>query len=341
MQFGFFYTTNTYRSDKMKKNKSLRLFAGILMSITIGIGAAMAEIPESIVIGSGPVGGGFNMISVGISKYWKQDIGVTTNIVPGVLKANLVKFEQGKLDILLSAAGWYNGAYEGRQDMVFQKPAKSLRAMFHIYSNPYYMIALKKSGLRKIADLKDRRYGGGPNKAVWGILLGHKLEANGVKYFDNSKMSIANFRDMAQMLGDGTVDACVTMFEGLVPQPPVHKLMQERELVALEWDPAVLEKFKGDTFGPAVIKKELLSFLEKDHHCWEGGTAAFMARDDVDEDLVYALTKSAHKNLEKLAAENPYWKYPVKYPSILTWDGGVPYHPGAIKYWKEAGLWEK
>ncbi|MBN2059473.1 MAG: TAXI family TRAP transporter solute-binding subunit [Deltaproteobacteria bacterium] len=324
----------------MKEKKVLIIISALLAVLTINIGYAPAEKPESIILGSGPVGGGFNMISVGVAKYWKQDLGITANIVPGVVKANLVKFGDGKLDILLSAAGWYNAAYEGRQDMGFEKPSKSLRAMFHIYSNPYYMIALKKSGLRNISDLKDKRYGGGPNKAVWGILIGHKLEANGVKYFDNSKMSIAGFDDMARMLGDGTVDACVTMFEGLVPQPPAHQLMQEKELVALEWDSAVLEKFKNDIFGPAVIKKELLSFLEKDHHCWEGGTASFMVRDNVDEDLVYELTKSTHKNLQKLAEENPYWRYPVKYPDILTWDGGVPYHPGAIRYWKEAGLWK-
>ena len=41
------------------------------------------------------------------------------------------------------------------------------------------------------------------------------------------------------------------------------------------------------------------------------------------------------------ADENMFWKYPVVYPDILTTDLGVPYHPGAIKYWKEAGLWNR
>ncbi len=324
----------------MKIYKSLTLFLVVCALLTVGVGSGVAETPKSVILGSGPVGGGFNMLSVGVAKYWKQDVGVTTNIIPGVLKANLVKFGKGKLDILLSAGGWYNAAYEGNSELGFKKPAKSLRVMFHIYSNPYYMIALKKSGLTKISDLKGKRYAGGPNKAVWGNLIGHKLEANGVKYFDNSKMSVANFRDMAQMLSDGTVDACVTMLEGLVPQPPTQKLIQEKELIALEWDPAVIEQFKNDTFGQAVIKKELLPFLAKDHNCWQGGTAAFLARDDVDENLVYELTKAAHKNLEKLADGNPYWKYPIEFPEVLTWDGGIPYHPGAIKYWKEVGLWK-
>ena len=69
--------------------------------------------------------------------------------------------------------------------------------------------------------------------------------------------------------------------------------------------------------------------------------AAMVARDDVSEELVYQLTKSTHRNLKQLASENPFWKYPVQYPEMLTKDTGIPYHPGAIRYWKEIGIWER
>lgn len=48
-----------------------------------------------------------------------------------------------------------------------------------------------------------------------------------------------------------------------------------------------------------------------------------------------------HKNLQTLAAENPYWGYPAKIPEVLALDSGMPYHPGAIRYWKEAGMWKR
>jgi len=323
----------------MKGKKVVILIAAICVVITMGVIPAMAEV-KSIVLGSGPVGGGFNMVSVGIAKYWKKDLGITTNIIPGAMPSNLKKFANGKLTFAMGASSWARAMYEGNK-LIFGDPAKFARVMFHIYDNPWYVIALKSSGLRKISDLKDKRYGGGPNKRIWGSIMGNKMEANGVKYFDNSKVSIANFQDMAIMVGDGTLAACPSMLEGFTPQPATQRLMQEKEIVALEWDPAVIEKFKNSMFNATVVKKETLPFLDKDLHTFTGGAGNFICRADVDEELVYKLTKTMHKNLQTLAAENPFWGYPAKIPEILTHDGGVPYHPGAIKYWKEAGMWKR
>ena len=331
------------------KHKRMTIIVLVTLCMVIGwgmmtVGAAEKSFPKIIAVGSGPVGGGFNMIVVGISKYWEKDVGVTASVAPGVAKTNLHRFADKRLDVMISPSTWMYAAWHARQDYGFEESIKDIRVMYYIYGNPYYVIALEKSGLRKISDLKGKRVGIGPNADTWDKMMGKKLEANGIKYFGENpdiRKTFASYQDMCQMLGDGNLDAAVAMFEGLVPQPATQKLMEERELVALEWDPAVFEKFKTDIFPPALIKKELLPFLEKDHYCWEGGMAAMVARDDVSEELVYQLTKSTHRNLEQLASENPFWKYPVKYPEMLTKDTGIPYHPGAIRYWKEIGIWQR
>jgi TRAP transporter TAXI family solute receptor len=60
-----------------------------------------------------------------------------------------------------------------------------------------------------------------------------------------------------------------------------------------------------------------------------------MIRGDLQDDLVYGITKALAKNVESLGAV-------VKDVKGLTvaemaLDVGVPYHPGALKYYKEAG----
>jgi len=283
------------------------------------------------------------MIVMGLSKYWEKDLGITGQVVPATPKDSLLRFQAGRLDVFISPSSWYNAAWKGEEKMGFKDPIKDVRIMFHIYSNPFYVITLKKSGIKNISDLKGKRVGSGPAQDTWEKIIGDKFEANGLKFFGDNpdfKKTWANYSDMARMLGDGTLDACVAMYEGLTPQPATQQLMQEQELRAVEWDPAIFKKFEGAYFPPAVIKKELLPFLEKDHRCFEGGVAAFACGAKVDEKLIYDLTKSMHKNLNQLASENPFWKYPIKYPEIITADYGVPYHPGAVKYWKEAGLWK-
>lgn len=316
----------------------------LLVAGFIGVAAAQEKgTPTVIAIGSGPVGGGFNMIVMGVSKYWEKDLGITGQVVPATPKDSLLRFQAGRLDVFISNTAWYNAAYKGDPKMGFKSPAKDVRLMFHIYSNPYYVITLKNSGIRNIIDLKGKRVGSGAAQDIWEKIIGDKFEANGLKFFGNKpdfKKTWANFNDMARMLGDGTLDACVAMYEGLTPQPATQQLMQEKELRVVEWDPKIFKQFEGSYFPPTVLKKDALPFLEKDHHCFEAGVAAFACGAKVDEQLIYNLTKSMHQNLTQLANENPFWKYPVVYPETLTADYGVPYHTGAIKYWKEVGAWK-
>lgn len=297
--------------------------------------------PELLPMGTGSAGGGYHMLTMGLLKYWKEELGIELALTPGVVLHNLRRFEAKRIDILVSPSVWMYAGWIGEEELGFPVPIRDLRIMFYIYPNPFYIIALKDSGMTKIADLKGKRVGLGPKAAVWDRMLGPKLEANGIKYFEDPDIgkTFATWSDMCEMVGDGTLDACVAMVEGVMPQPATMKLMEEKELVALEWDPAVIKQFEGTVFCPAVIKKEALPFLDEDHHCFEGGVASIVVRDTMDEDLIYALTKTFYENLDKLAAENPYWGYPVQFPEILTADYGIPYHPGAIKYWKEVGIW--
>jgi TRAP-type uncharacterized transport system substrate-binding protein len=91
----------------------------------------------------------------------------------------------------------------------------------------------------------------------------------------------------------------------------------------------------------AVIKKELLPYLDKDHAAVNGGIGQIVVRADFSDELAYALTKAIYTNLDKLGEENPFWRYSKRYPETLTADNGMPFHPGAIKYWKEVGAWKR
>jgi TRAP-type uncharacterized transport system substrate-binding protein len=116
--------------------------------------------------------------------------------------------------------------------------------------------------------------------------------------------------------------------------------MEEKEIVALEWSDAALE-YKDPVFPVAAIKKELLPYLDKDHKAVNGGIGQIVVRADFSDELAYALTKAIHTNLDKLGEENPYWRYSTRYPETLTEDHGLPFHPGAVKYWKEVGAWKR
>lgn len=329
------------------REKLITVLIWILLVPLVSVVTAGAEgkpFPKAVAVGSGSVGGGYNMVTMAVSKYWEKELGVTATVAPGVALQNLRRFGEGRLDLVVSPSPWNKSAYRGIEDMGFPEPIKELRIMFQIYPSPNYFIALKSSGLRKISDLKGKRVGCGPNEANWGRIVGDKFEANGLKFFGSDpdiKKVYASWQDMCRMLRDGNLDACASSCEGLGPQPATQELMHDKELVALEWNPDIFEKLKDNLFEPTVAKKELVPFLENDLQCFQGGIGTFVCRDNLDEEFIYALVRTAHQNLEKLAKDAPlHWGYSYKYPDILIGDQGIPYHPGAIRYWKEVGIWK-
>ena len=304
--------------------------------------AADESFPKIVSLGTGSVGGGYNMVGVGASRIWDKELGLKANVVPGVAVANLHRFGDGRLDIVVSPSSHSKMAWEGMEDFK-DKKIRNFRVLCYIFPDFFHFVAKKKSGMKTVSDLKGKRVGCGPAAPTYDKIIGKRMEANGLKYFSDDpdfKKVFVNYNDLARLLADGNLDATIMGVSGVIPFPALQQLMAEQELVALEWSKEAVA-FEDPIFPVGTIKKELLPYLEKDHVCPVGGIASFIVREEYSDEFAYALIKSLHKNLSKLSEDNPYFKYPVRFPDILTHDVGVPYHPGAIKYWKEVGIWKR
>ena len=67
-----------------------------------------------------------------------------------------------------------------------------------------------------------------------------------------------------------------------------------------------------------------------------GVKATFCTSADVPEDIVYAITKEVFDNFEEFKKLHP--AYSVLTKESMLQGLSAPLHPGAIKYFKEAGL---
>lgn len=59
---------------------------------------------------------------------------------------------------------------------------------------------------------------------------------------------------------------------------------------------------------------------------------------DMSEDDAYTLTKTIHENLEQLQADYPVLRRNSA-EGLVSPTNTAPYHPGAVRYYKEVGLW--
>ena len=56
-----------------------------------------------------------------------------------------------------------------------------------------------------------------------------------------------------------------------------------------------------------------------------------------DEELIYQITKGIWENREEIAEQHPAGK--AINPANVARNTGVDYHPGAIRFYQEAGIW--
>ena len=98
------------------------------------------------------------------------------------------------------------------------------------------------------------------------------------------------------------------------------------------------DKLKDYPFYFTVtVKADAYSDLNEDLAGINVGNMHLITHANVEEDVVYNLTKRLYENREQVVEKHPAGK--AINPKNVILDTGTPFHPGAIKYYKEAGIW--
>ena len=69
------------------------------------------------------------------------------------------------------------------------------------------------------------------------------------------------------------------------------------------------------------------------------GSMHLITAETVDQSVAYQFTKALYEHRAKVAAKHPAGK--AINPKNIVKDTGIPFHPGAIQYYKEIGIWPK
>ena len=117
----------------------------------------------------------------------------------------------------------------------------------------------------------------------------------------------------------------------------VKDIAAKRELRWIDGDLATMQK-AADTFNfkADMVPKGTYPFMEKDYptvRMW----VSLLAGAHVSEEVVYKYTKAIAEAEARVQAIGGSMK-PFKTATMATNPGNVPYHPGAARYYKEAGL---
>lgn len=217
-------------------------------------------------------------------------------------------------------------------------PQKKLRAVFSIHPESVTIVAAVNSGIKTVADLKDKTVNiGNPGSGQRGNAI-DLFEASGINYETDIKTEGIKAAESAGMLQDDRIDA----FFYTVGHPNgsiKEAVAGARKVAFVPVDKATVDKLtkKFPYYAPSVIPVSMYSGVVNTEDVPSFGVKATLCTSsDVSDDVVYAITKEVFDNFDEFKKLHPAYSTITK-ESMLQ-GLSAPLHPGAVKYYKEAGL---
>ena len=195
----------------MVKNIRAALLAlGLMVACT-----ATGHAAETVVtILTATVAGGWYPLGSALSSVYGKNIkGVTFTVqaTQGSVE-NLRLLESGDGELAFTLADTLASAWAGDKEAGFSAPIVSLRGVARLYPLYVHLVASSQSGIKTLADLKDKRVSLGPEQSGSAVNATAILKAAGVPLGDLARVDHASVATAARMIEQGTLDAVFQTF---------------------------------------------------------------------------------------------------------------------------------
>ena len=321
------------------KSRICTSFAAIILAVSITvIVPGNASAIKFLSFGTGSPAGTYYFLGAGFASIINKNVpGVRVTAESTAASTENARYLiRGKMDMGLACMGTMADLKNQGMDV------DKVRLVAVGHTSDTHWIVRKDSPIKSCSDFKGKVIGVGPaGSATLNIWSKKHLAAGWGITFKDIKPKYIAFHEITRGIRDNTIDA------GLIaagyPIAAVMELARDIPIRLLETDPAALKKLqaKYPNVTPFVIPAGAYNGIDKDVHTYTL-PQMWLCRTDLPEDLVYKMIKAVYDHSEDRNAIHPMAK---KYTIENAFRGSksvpVGYHPGAIKYYKEKGIWEK
>ncbi len=288
-----------------------------------------------LLMGTGSQGGTYYPLGNEMANVWNKNIERVnvTATESGASVENLAKISNGQFDLGMTVNLPANDALEGKGDFKGRK-VDNFAFIGHIYPEVLQIVTRERAGIESIADLKGKRIAIGPPGSGTQAATKAVLAAYGIHDGDYIAYQ-EGFGDAKAKLQDGTIDASFGLL-GL-PDSGINELQATvGDVKVLEITGEELKEIEKTTgYTAYTITAGTYEWLKHDAQTVSAFAILVANTDSVDDELAYELAKvmiekadqNTHAQARHMTKEN-----------ALNGLGNLPLHPGAEKYYKEAGI---
>jgi TRAP transporter TAXI family solute receptor len=302
--------------------------------------AATAQAQQVRVIASNPQGSIFYAGSVVFGKMMDEKLKMQVRVQPMAGSSTYIPLlNRGEVDFGLTNVDDSLSAFKGTGN--FRQPNPDIRLMAIAFPLTLGALVVNDSPIKTINDLKGKTLPWGYNAQVTGRVLQQALLASaGLTINDVKTVPTQSLFSGVDLLGEGKVDAAVISVGTGQGQQANQKMSARGGIRFLNMDSspeAVARVRKVLPARPFVVQPA-------PHAVGIIGPTTIMAYNiffstsaKMPDNVVYNVVKMLHESKEDLVKGHPVFRNFE--PKVMNEEIGVPYHPGAIKFYKEIGQW--
>jgi TRAP transporter TAXI family solute receptor len=311
--------------------RAVSLAGLVVLALSAISGAQDSALPRAITLGTASPGGPYIAYGEGLARILTRSLGieVTAQVTQGPAQ-NIVLMEKkeatlGFITMGAGIQGW-NGT-----DWAKGTQYRSMRVIFPMFDTAFQFVALKSLGIHSLDQLANKRVGVGPRVGTAGTYMPEIFKALAIPV----SIRYGSWDDMkAQALADDLDAIC---FVGGVPFPALKDLAAAQPVDFIEpsaQQVAIIKKQLPE-ISPSLVKKGTYASLAADYSTI--GLYNFaIAHKDLPDDLVYRIVKAVFDNNTEMIKFQLSARETI--PTNIDRDTMLPLHPGAARYYREAGI---
>jgi TRAP transporter TAXI family solute receptor len=292
---------------------------------------------EQLTIGSNPAGTHVYAVAAGLAKVLQEKQSIRTTIRPfSGSSVYLPLLQRGEmalgLNISIDAYMTYNGLPP------YETPMRNLRLLGVMFPLPIMYMVRADSDLHAVEDLRDKRVvitfraNAALEQLHTAILATGGLTPNDVR-----ALTVAGLPEAMRMLTEDRADAAPTGLNTALTLQVHSTLPGGIRYVTLGRDEAKLAEIMPGSSPVTVSPGE--DAVGIDRATRVAGIVDYLnTGTHMSDEQAYRIIKTIHASWEELRRDYVQMR-PMTPQAVAPSDVVIPYHPGAIRYYKEAGLW--
>jgi TRAP transporter TAXI family solute receptor len=317
--------------------KRQSFFGALSLGILVSAGIALAQ-QNTIAIATGGTGGVYYPLGGGmanvLSKY-VPGVQATARVTGGsVDNLKLIGSQQSELGLVMVDAAL--DALKGEDK--FKGAPVEVRTLMVLYPNRMHVVSIEGTGIAKMSDLKGKRVSTGSPGSATEVMAFRVIEAAGLDKDKDMRRERLGVAESTNAIKDRKIDAY--FWVGGLPTAAVTDLGATPGVKIKMIDHAdVVDKMNakhGGIYSAGVIPAKTYPGQEKDNPIAVVQNI-LVANAKMSDKVAYDIVKTFIEKRDELVAVHGEAKS-IALDNQSLKNSPIPWHPGAVKYFKEKGV---